>query len=222
MYASQSVSQRRHISLICFVLIFSLILSLSIPIEAAAASSYKVKSWKNDGVYYYYVYKGSLPKYYEPTFYRLPTDIYTASNGMKITIYSPYAPWVDVTEAQANAFIKYQNRKSSAKYHFAGWFGITQTDDWGKKKSYHPYKIEGWNTTRSLSRLLNAGYFSNSEGERIEVVKIGYGNVRSEKWDYIRNTLGCFTAFYWEKRNATVGLRYYDWFGDIDSDHYRW
>ena len=85
MYASSSLFPRRHISLICVVLICSLILSLSIPIEAAAASSYKVKSWKNDGVYYYYVYKGSLPRYYEPTFYRLPTDIYTASNGMKIT-----------------------------------------------------------------------------------------------------------------------------------------
>ena len=42
MYASQSVSHRRHISLICFVLIFSLILSLSIPIEAAAAVSAKL------------------------------------------------------------------------------------------------------------------------------------------------------------------------------------
>ena len=222
MYASQSVSHRRHISLICFVLIFSLILSLSIPIEADAASGYKVKSWKNDGVYYYYVYKGSLPKYYEPTFYRLPTDIYTASNGMKITFYGPYAPWVDVTEAQANAFMRYQADKSSARYKCASWFGITQTDDWGKKTSYHPYKIEGWNNTQSLSKLLNAGYFSNSEGERIEVIKIGNGNVKSEKWDYIRNTLGCFNAFYWKSVNATLGFRFYDWFGEVDSEHYRW
>ena len=222
MYASSSLFPRRHISLICVVLICSLILSLSIPIEAAAASSYKVKSWKNDGVYYYYVYRGSLPKHYEPTFYRLPTDIYTASNGMKITFYSPYAPWVDVTEAQANAFMRYQADKSSARYKCASWFGITQTDDWGKKTSYHPYKIEGWNNTQSLSKLLNAGYFSNSEGERIEVIKIGNGNVKSEKWDYIRNTLGCFNAFYWKSVNATLGFRFYDWFGDVDSEHYRW
>ena len=54
------------------------------------------------------------------------------------------------------------------------------------------------------------------------MIKIGNGNVKSEKWDYIRNTLGCFNAFYWKSVNATLGFRFYDWFGEVDSEHYRW
>ena len=92
MIQKRSPLMHKLISLLCLIAILLPLISISVPVQADAASSYKVKQWSDgNGTYYYYVYKGSLPRYYEPTFIRHDwMNYYSDSGDIRIAIYDPY------------------------------------------------------------------------------------------------------------------------------------
>ena len=211
---------RRIISLACLTAMLILVFSMSLPVQADAASDFKVKQWSDASgdAYYYYLYKGSLPKYYEPTFIRFESDNYYSDNGkIRIAIYSPYG---NPTEEEADAFYKYLLSKSTAKACEAGWYGITYSN----YTTRHVYKIEGWNKDRPLSYLLDAGPFRNSRNERLELIEISNGDTVSENWQYLHSTLKCTTVVYFAVKNprdgATVGFKFYDEYGEVNQSSY--
>ena len=107
-----------------------------------------------------------------------------------------------------------------------GWFSRHRTQRPGIALGapFHVYKIEGWNGNLSVNKILNAGPFWNIDGEKLEVLNIGRGNVIHEKWSYIRNTLKCSTALHLNTKNpkvgVTVGLRFTDVYGQMNTDAY--
>ena len=208
---------RRLISLMCLIAILLPIFSVSIPIQANAASDYKVKQWNDgNGTHYYYVYKGSLPRRYEPTFIRHEWQNYYSDDGkIRFAIYEPYG---SPNEEQSIAFYKYQLSKTT-KYAYAGWYSFS----YPTYTSYHVYKIEGWNY-QSINTLLDAGPFWNIDGQKLEVLYIGRGNIINEKWSYIHDTLKCSTALHLKTNNpkvgVTVGLRFTDVYGQVMENAY--
>lgn len=201
------VSGRSMIVLCCLLGIFASLFAGLMPAQADAAG-YKVKQWKNGDMYCYTVYTGTLPKMYEPTFYRMNTDNYYSRDGkIRIAVYSPYnAP----TAAQADAFYRYLLSKSS-KVTQAGYYELIYSD----YTMRYVYKIEGWNQDKSLSSLLNAGPFWNEETQyRLELVNIGHGDQVLDQWTYLRKTLHCTTAVFFPVKSprdgATIGLRFLD------------
>ena len=219
MIQKRSPLMHKLISLLCLIAILLPLISISVPVQADAASSYKVKQWSDgNGTYYYYVYKGSLPRYYEPTFIRHDwMNYYSDSGNIRIAIYDPYG---SPNKAQSEAFYKYLLSKTKARYTYAGWYSFSHSS----YTSYHVYKIEGWTSNLSVNKLLNAGPFWNIDGEKLEVLNIGRGNVIHEKWSYIRNTLKCSVGLHLNTKNpkvgVTVGLRFTDVYGQMNTDAY--
>ena len=212
--------RRKLISLVCLTLILALLFSLTITVSADAASSYKVKSWKEGETHYYYVYKGSLPKYYyyNPTFCRNTWDIFKGSDGIKLSFYTGL---YDVTDAKALAFVYYLGEKTinKQKSWSANYFSFNNGEQ------FYVYRIEGWYAQNSsANKLINAGLFVNEFGEKLDLIKIANGNVQNSQWDYIRNTLKCSLAFYFNtkspKSGVTIGFKFYDSWGD-PMDMYR-
>ena len=210
---------RRLISMICLIAILVLTFSMSVPVRADAASNYNVKQWSDgNGTYYYYVYRGSLPRYYEPTFIRHKWNNYYSDDGkIRFAIYSPYG---SPNKAESEAFYKYLLSKTKSQYAQAGWYSL----DFGNYTSYHVYKIEGWNQNLSINRLINESPLWNTDGEKLELINIGRGDVINEKWTYIRDTLNCTTAVYFKLKNpkvgVTVGFRFSDCYGKVQQDLY--
>ncbi len=206
--------RRKLVSLLCLFLIFAMILPLLAPVEADAASKYKVKQWSDGkGTQYYYVYTGSLPRHIDPTFVRYPEDNYYSDDGkIRIALYSPYG---STSSAKSKAFYKYLLSKTKARYAHAGSYSFNHSE----YTSRYVYKIEGWNGNLSLNKLRNAGPFYNTNGDKLEVIYIGRGKIVSEKWSYIRNTLKCAFGLYFSMKNpkvgVTVGLRFTNVYGDV-------
>ena len=210
--------RRRHrvISLVCLLGILISLFAAFMPAKADAAN-YKVKQWKDGDLYCYYVYSGSLPKYYEPTFIRTDADnFYSGDKKIRIAFYSP---WGNPTNAETEAFYKYLLSKTSKKAQ-AGWYSITYSGDYPYTVRY-VYKIEGWNQDDSLNSLLNAGPFWSSTDYTLDLINIGHGDQVSEKWSYLRNTLYCSTAVYFGVKSprdgATVGFQFTNEYGDLDK-----
>ena len=210
---------RRLISLLCLLAVLVPILSMCMPTQAYAASKYKVKQW-SDGhdTQYYYVYTGCLPKHIDPTFIRQEWNNYYSDDGnIRIAFYCPYGT---TSSAKSNAFYQYLLSKTKARYAYAGWYSF----NYSTYTSYHAFKIEGWNNNLSINKLLNAGPFYNIDGEKLEVIYIGRGDIVQQKWSYIRNTLNCFTAIHFKMQNpkvgVTVGLRLTDVYGGVNTYAY--
>ena len=187
---------------ILFLLVFAMMAALFGTVLAAPAdaASYKVKAW-NGGSYNYYVYQGSLPQYYEPTFFRYDSDVYKSGN-MK---FSFYIPWDNATADKADAFYRYQINKAGNSVT-AGWYSIDSI--------CYVYKIDGWNCTKdSLDKLLKQSPFTNSEGQQLYLSYIGQGNLVSSKWSEITGFYQCSTAVYFSEVNTTIGFRFVDPYG---------
>ena len=167
----------------------------------ADAASYKIKAWSGGSTYNYYVYQGSLPQYYEPTFYRTNNDVYTSGN-MKISF---YIPWDDATADKADAFYRYQINKAGNSVT-AGWYSIDSL--------CYAYKIDGWNCTKdSLDKLLKKSPFTNPDGQKLYLEYISRGNVVSSMWSDITGFYNCSTAVYFSEADATIGFRFVDPYG---------
>ena len=193
---------------ILFLLAFAMTVALFGTALAAPAdaASYKVKAWSVGNSYYYYVYQGSLPRYYEPTFYRTNNDVYTSGN-MKITF---YIPWDNADAAKAEAFWRYQDNKASNSVT-SGWYSTPLSDG---EYMYYAYKIDGWNCERdSLDKLLNKSSFSNPNGQTLYLTYIGRGNLINSRWSDITQFYDCSAAVYYPQVDSTIGFRFVDPYG---------
>ena len=180
---------------------------LAVPADAA---SYKVKAWTSGDMHCYTVYKGSLPKMYEPTFYRYDDDVYKSGN-MKISFYWQYD---SVDEDQLDAFYKYLGDHSKASSWTRGIYHFDVNDGSGTVRAYYPYKIEGWRCDKeSTDKLLRFSPLTNSDGTKLYLEYIGRGDLRSTKWNEIRNVRECSTAIYFKESDATIGFRFVDRYG---------
>ncbi|MBR4549432.1 MAG: hypothetical protein IKO83_05895 [Oscillospiraceae bacterium] len=200
------------LALVCLLSLFALAFSDT----AEASGSYHVKHWKDGSTHYYTVYKGSLGSSYEATFYRDNYDVYS-DGSVKITFFWPNGP---VSEEQADAFWQYLGKKSSAKRWYCGYYTWTIDEVYRRYDTRYAYKIEGWSHKKSLDSLLKHSPLVNESGYLLWLEDIGYGNLVSDYWDYIRNTRGCSTAVYLpvsdSKDGATVGFRFTNAYGDVE------
>ena len=168
----------------------------------ADAASYKVKAWKG-GSYNYYVYQGSLPQHYEPTFFRYDNDVYKSGN-MK---FSFYIPWDNADAAKAEAFCRYQINKAGNSVS-SGWYYTPLSDG---EYMYYVFKVDGWNCEReSLDKLLRQSPFTNPNGQKLYLEYIGRGNVISSRWSDITGSYDCSAAGYFPGVDATIGFRFVD------------
>ena len=193
---------------ILFLLILSLMCAIFSTVFApqAEAASYKVKMWKEDNTYNYFVYSGSLPAYYIPTFYRTPEDIYT-SNGIKFFFYTQFE---DTNAAETDAFVRYLGNKTQTSWT-SGYYTIT----YNSYTQYFPYIITGWNCDRdSINKILNNSPYISSDGTQLHIEYIGSGNLVSQRWSSIRNDRKCSSAIYLSKPNVTIGFRFMDKYGN--------
>ena len=195
---------RRGVSALRRGILFLLALSITVTLFGTAlaapadAASYKVKDWSGGTTYNYYVYQGSLPQYYEPTFYRTNSDVYTSGN-MKISF---YIPWDNADAGKADAFSRYQVNKAGNSVT-AGWYSIDSI--------CYVYKIDGWNSVRdSLDKLLSKSSFINPNGQTLYLTYIGRGNLVSSKWWEITQFYDCSSAVYIPDVDATIGFRFVD------------
>lgn len=195
--------RRGILFLLAFVMTVSLFgTALAAPADAA---SYKVKSWKG-GSSNYYVYQGSLPQYYEPTFYHYDNDVYK-SGSMKFTF---YIPWDNADAEKADALYRYQINKAKNSVT-AGWYSTPFSDG---EYMYYVYKIDGWNRSKdSLDKLLNKSPFTNSDGQQLYLSYIGRGNLVNSKWSEIIGSYQCSAAVYFSEADATIGFRFVDPYG---------
>lgn len=212
MYYTQekTTSPRRLTVLLLVVTALFALFSTILATEALAASSseYKVKQRTEDGTYYYYVYKGSLPKNYDATFYTNPKDVYKSSNGMKITFYQALG---GATEEQADAFIRYLGSQTKV-YWYCGYYGFKVKIGGESFTYWYVYKIEGWNAKGNVANLVTASPFKNSDKEKLYVEYIDEGDVVSDQWSYIRNNRECSAGIHLNipnpKNGVTVGFRF--------------
>lgn len=197
---------------ILFLLVFAMMASLfgtalAVPADAA---SYKVKAWKEGNLYCYYVYTGSLPKNYEPTFCRWDRDVYK-SGSMKVSFYWQFD---NADEGKATALWQYLGNNSATSWTAGSYW--TSLDSAGTEKIHYVYLIEGWCcNTDSIYDLLDQGPFKNSEGEKLYLKYLDCGNVLSP-WSDIRDSWECSAAFYLPRQNATIGFQFIDPDGYID------
>ena len=209
--------RKKLLSLLCLFLVLAMILPLSVPVEADAASSYKVKQWKYGDTQYYYVYQGNPRRDYMdwPTFWRDSSHVYKSANGMKISFYEPDS---FVTEEKADAFWRFLGSHSKASYWYCGnyWFDVHLGGD--SHRYYYAYKIEGWNYRGDIGDLLAASPFTNSYGDKLYVRYIDKGDVVSSQWSYIRKTLGCSIGLHLNtpkpKNGVTVALEFRSLYGE--------
>ena len=197
---------------ILYTLIFTLFtacFSLALAPQADAAS-YKVKSWKSDGWYYYTVYTGKLPKNYSADFYRFNSDVYK-SGKTKITFYNPCS---DVSEAQADAFWRWLGKNSKANKGYAGYIDYY---------TYFPYIITGWSTsTDSVDALCSKSPYTNSLGTRLYVVFLGSGNQVTPLWSDLVAEGNYAMLMYNSHANATIGLYFEDTNGEPIDPYFAW
>ena len=188
-----------------FLLVLAMMLALfgTVFSVRADAARYRVKAWvSDDGTSCYYVYQGSLPRYYEPTFCRYGTDVYKSGNS-SVSFYWP----VDYTDnAIAEALVDH-HLNNAKKVTTVGWYSC-QMDDY--EYIYYVYKIIGWGySSDSLDKLLRKSPFTNSNGEKLYIEYIGSGNYTG--YSSVRNE--CSEVFYWSDFNATIGFRFVDEYG---------
>ena len=195
---------------ILFLLVLAMMASLfstalAVPADAA---SYKVKAWKEGNLYCYYVYTGSLPQYYEPTFCRWDSDVYKSGN-MKVSF---YWQWDNADEGKATALWQYLGSKSGGSWTGGSYW--TSLDSSGSDKAHYVFLIEGWNCNNDdLLDLLEQGPFTSSAGEKLYLEYLDNGNVLNP-WSDIWNAWQCSAAFYLPRQNATIGFQF------ITSDGY--
>lgn len=209
--AKSTLPRRLTVFLLVVTMLFTLF-STILADEAFAASSseYKVKQWTEDGTYYYYVYKGSLPKHYDdnPTFYTDPKDVFKSSNGMKITFYQAAGK---ATDEQVDAFWRYLGSQSK-DYWYCGAYPFDVRVGGESFRYWYVYKIEGWDYKGNVANLVKASPFTNSDKEKLYVEYIDEGDVVREKWSYIRNNKECSAAVHLKtpkpKNGVTVGFRF--------------
>ena len=160
--AKSTLPRRLTVFLLVVTMLFTLF-STILADEAFAASSseYKVKQWTEDGTYYYYVYKGSLPKHYDdnPTFYTDPKDVFKSSNGMKITFYQAAGK---ATDEQVDAFWRYLGSQSK-DYWYCGAYPFDVRVGGESFRYWYVYKIEGWDYKGNVANLVKASPFTNSD-----------------------------------------------------------
>lgn len=197
---------------VLFILTFAMMLGLfgtafAVPADAA---SYKVKAWSSGDMHCYTVYQGSLPQMYEPTFYHYDGDVYKSGNT-EITFYWQYD---SANKDQLDAFYQYLGNSSKASSWTRGIYHFDVNDGSGTARAYYPYKIEGWNCDKdSTDKLLRTSPLINSDGTKLYLEYIGRGDLRSEKWNEIRNVRECSSAIYFKEADATIGFRFVNRFG---------
>ena len=181
-----------------------------------AASNYEVFQWgdKYYDEYKYTVYKNNLPEEYEPTFYRSSRDIFTGTNGVKITLYRSWD--TNTTYEQADTFRRYLGEHSKAKYWYSGTYSFQSKDDNNKPITiWYAYKIEGWDYMGDVMKLIEGNPFSSTQGLTLNLEYIDHGNVIKDRWNEIEEKRECSAAIWLNvpepKDGVTIGFRFTDW-----------
>ena len=205
---------RKAVSLLCLTAILILAFSVSSPVQADAAPYYMVRQWTDQfaDIQYFYIYDGyqGMPTYYEPTFFWSGGDRFISEDEeIKIDIYSPYA---EPGKEESVAFHKYLLNNSMTWNRYTGYYHVDDPDY--EYDSYYVFKIEGWNSGRSIGALLKHGPFLNSYGDTLELINVGNGNLVREQWDYIHDDLGCSFAVRIKAKSledgVTIGFKFTD------------
>ncbi len=168
-------------------------------IRADAAASYKVKETRVDDVTYYSVYSNSEEQN-EDQFFTTAYDVYESTGSYRYTI-TFYQPFQSAEKEQADALAKYlADRSGSSSY--VGWYSFTR---YGETFCW-VYRIEGWDPGDSVYNLEEAGPWRNRSGECCNIRVIGRGDLISESWNEIHNTLECSTAVWIPQNSPKDGM----------------
>lgn len=172
----------------------------SLPLTRAdAAGSYQVKETRVDNTTYFSVYSNEA-EMEEDHFYTTSYDVFesTGAHRYRLTFYQPFQA---NSQEQAKALQRYLGANLST----AGQVGRYSFSRNGET-FFWLYKIEGWDDSKSVYNLEEAGPWYNAGGEQCNVMVIGRGDQVSANWSYIHYTLGCSVADWFPQTSPQDGM----------------